>query len=202
MSALANERFQMVVAPDGLVLVQELLNTRHTTQPALPDLLGSLETAQPWAVAAIDAWAKSRASSAPDIELTSRDLSKLKKTRDALRQTLVKLRDGDEKAHPASIMGTVSLTLDETGVVVSDAKPAPGDWITSTILSEILVAQAAGKWPRMKICANPSCQYAFWDRTRNLSGVWHDVHMCGNAINLRKSRARRKTEREVASRLE
>jgi predicted RNA-binding Zn ribbon-like protein len=33
---------------------------------------------------------------------------------------------------------------------------------------------------------------AFFDRSRNNSGVWHDVAACGNAINLRASRARRR----------
>jgi predicted RNA-binding Zn ribbon-like protein len=47
-------------------------------------------------------------------------------------------------------------------------------------------------WRRMKLCGNGRCAVAFFDRSRNNSGVWHDVAACGNAINLRASRARRR----------
>jgi len=33
---------------------------------------------------------------------------------------------------------------------------------------------------------------AFFDRSRNNSGVWHDVKFCGNAANLRAFRARQR----------
>ena len=43
----------------------------------------------------------------------------------------------------------------------------------------------------MKVCRNPECEVAFWDSSRNTSGVWHDGRTCGNVANLRESRARR-----------
>ncbi|MGV9881539.1 CGNR zinc finger domain-containing protein [Streptomyces sp. NPDC003006] len=45
---------------------------------------------------------------------------------------------------------------------------------------------------RLKTCRNPLCRVAFYDRSRNNSGVWHDVKTCGNAANLRAYRARRR----------
>jgi predicted RNA-binding Zn ribbon-like protein len=45
----------------------------------------------------------------------------------------------------------------------------------------------------MRLCRNPTCRAAFYDRSKNNSAVWHDVKACGNAINLRASRARRRT---------
>ncbi|MFF1285457.1 CGNR zinc finger domain-containing protein [Streptomyces sp. NPDC058299] len=43
----------------------------------------------------------------------------------------------------------------------------------------------------MKTCRNPACGEAFYDRSRNGTRVWHDMKTCGNALNLRASRARR-----------
>ena len=33
---------------------------------------------------------------------------------------------------------------------------------------------------------------AFYDESRNSSRVWHDVKVCGNPVNARASRARRR----------
>ena len=43
---------------------------------------------------------------------------------------------------------------------------------------------------RRKICRDPRCGVAFYDRSRNNNGVWHDLKTCGNAANLRSCRAR------------
>ena len=59
------------------------------------------------------------------------------------------------------------------------------------VWAQVFLAQMAGTWKRLKLCHNPPCASAFYDRSKNNSGVWHDVKMCGNAVNLRASRARR-----------
>ncbi|RZB19273.1 CGNR zinc finger domain-containing protein [Streptomyces sp. F001] len=45
---------------------------------------------------------------------------------------------------------------------------------------------------RLKICRNPRCEAAFYDRSRNNGGVRHNVRVCGNAANLRNCRARQR----------
>jgi predicted RNA-binding Zn ribbon-like protein len=52
-------------------------------------------------------------------------------------------------------------------------------------------AQENTEW-RLKLCRNPECAVAFYDRSKNSSAVWHNVKTCGNAANLRASRARRR----------
>ena len=54
------------------------------------------------------------------------------------------------------------------------------------------VAQQAGLWPRLKLCHNADCRCAFFDTSRNNSGVWHDVSTCGNTANLRAFRERKR----------
>lgn len=72
-------------------------------------------------------------------------------------------------------------------------------WAASAVWSEILLAQLDGAWSRLKLCRNEDCASAFYDTSRNNSGVWHDVRTCGNAANLRASRARRRRREASAT---
>ena len=65
-------------------------------------------------------------------------------------------------------------------------------WFASALWAEALQAQQAGVWPRLKLCHNAACRAAFFDTSRNNSGVWHDVSTCGNTANLRAFRERRR----------
>ena len=62
------------------------------------------------------------------------------------------------------------------------------------VLAALLEGQQAGTARRLKTCRNPRCRVAFYDRSRNASGVWHSVRVCGNAINLRAHRERRRSQ--------
>jgi predicted RNA-binding Zn ribbon-like protein len=70
--------------------------------------------------------------------------------------------------------------------------------MASILWSEILLSQQHDTWRRIKTCRNHQCGSTFYDRSKNNSGVWCHVKTCGNAANLRASRARRR-ERETAA---
>jgi predicted RNA-binding Zn ribbon-like protein len=65
-------------------------------------------------------------------------------------------------------------------------------WLASALWAEALLAQQGGIWPRLKLCHNADCRAAFFDTSRNNSGVWHDVSTCGNTANLRAFRERKR----------
>jgi predicted RNA-binding Zn ribbon-like protein len=52
-------------------------------------------------------------------------------------------------------------------------------------------AQADGSWDRLKLCGNPDCLWAFYDRSHSRRGAWYDMATCGNRLNNRNLRARR-----------
>jgi predicted RNA-binding Zn ribbon-like protein len=54
------------------------------------------------------------------------------------------------------------------------------------------VAQAAddGSWERVKACRADDCQWAFYDASRNRSGVWCEMAVCGNRTKVRAYRER------------
>ena len=58
------------------------------------------------------------------------------------------------------------------------------------ILISITASMAAGTWPRLKVCANEACQRAFYDTSRNRSGRWCSMAVCGNRMKGRNYRQR------------
>src|SRR5215472_6879039 len=59
------------------------------------------------------------------------------------------------------------------------------------LLLTISGAQADGSWDRMKLCGNPDCLWAFYDRSHSRQGAWCDMASCGNRLKNRSLRARR-----------
>ncbi|HEX5982951.1 MAG TPA: CGNR zinc finger domain-containing protein [Solirubrobacterales bacterium] len=51
--------------------------------------------------------------------------------------------------------------------------------------------QSHGAWPRLKACTEESCQWAFYDTTRNGSRTWCSMDVCGNRAKTRRYRSRR-----------
>jgi hypothetical protein len=86
----------------------------------------------------------------------------------------------------------VSLVPDADGWVRIVPAGRGTRWLASALWAEALLAQQAGLWPRLKLCHNADCRAAFFDTSRNNSGVWHDVSTCGNTANLRAFRERKR----------
>ena len=59
------------------------------------------------------------------------------------------------------------------------------------LLSFVYAATADGTWPRLKACREHTCEWAFYDHTKNRSGAWCSMAVCGNRAKARTYRARR-----------
>ena len=169
MSQSPTERFHLAPAPDGLQVVQNLLNTRAIDAYGLPDLLADGTTAS-------STWGRA---------LSDDDAAALRSVRSDVEAAIA----GDMAARPTV---RVELTPDIDGTVRLSPTGTGAACIASQIWSEVLLAQRDDTWRRLKRCKNEACGSAFYDRSRNNSGVWHDVRTCGNVANLRASRARKK----------
>lgn len=193
----ASQRYELDPAPGGLGLVQDFLNTTGIEGYG-PDLLGDTALAGDWAAGAVRTWSALRGLDVQPPALGDADVSKLR----ALRDTVAKLVTGE----PPTVLPTgaiaassASLTLSEAGEVRLEPVGSGWRWLASALWGEILLSQQDGTWRRIKRCHNHGCATTFYDRSKNNSGVWHDVKTCGNAANLRASRARRR-ERDRATR--
>ena len=171
MSLSPTERFRLAPAPDGLQVVQNLLNTRAIDAYDLPDLIADGKSA----------------SSTWGTALSNEDAAALRTLRSDVEAAVA----GDMAARPAV---PVELVPGTDGTVRLSPTGIGADYIASQIWSEVLLAQQADTWRRLKRCKNEACGSAFYDRSRNNSGVWHDVKTCGNVATLRASRARKKAQ--------
>ncbi|SDK48974.1 Conserved protein containing a Zn-ribbon-like motif, possibly RNA-binding [Nonomuraea maritima] len=131
-------------------------------------------------------------------EAFSSDCEALRDLRWALHRLLSDQSDGAE-AVSAQVLAalpalSVSMRVDDRGTVV--AEPSGTGWrrVASLVLIECLQAQQTDQRRRLKICRNERCPCAFYDRSRNNSGVRRDVRYCGNAVNLRAHRARKREQ--------
>jgi predicted RNA-binding Zn ribbon-like protein len=74
-----------------------------------------------------------------------------------------------------------------------DLSPAvKAEHLVPQLLGVIFYSQATGTWERLKLCENPDCLWAFYDNSRNRSGSWCRMGLCGNRI---KNRAYRERQR-------
>ena len=60
------------------------------------------------------------------------------------------------------------------------------------LLVIVTTAAANGTWSRLKACADEGCRWAFYDHSKNRSGRWCTMAVCGNQQKARSYRARRR----------
>jgi CGNR zinc finger len=188
----ASQRYGLAPAPGGLGLVQDFLNTIAIYD--YPDLLADATLAEDWAAKAVRAWSAVRGGDAQPPSLTDADLARLR----ALRGTITKLVTGEPTDGRGAGSVSASFALSDAGDVRLEPSGSGWRWLASALWGEILLGQQEGTWRRLKQCRNHQCGSTFYDRSKNNSGVWHNVKACGNAANLRASRARRRERERVA----
>jgi predicted RNA-binding Zn ribbon-like protein len=175
-------------APMPLLMVQGFVNTQDIEQGT--DQLDDPGTARKWLVSA--------GLLAPGSELARADLGCARAVRQALRSMLMSngghtvradelapLRALAEARRPRLEVGN-----DGTVSLESSAGNTPQDALFELLLI-VRGAQEDGSWARLKVCANPECGWAYFDRSRNQQGNWCDMAVCGNRLKNRQLRARR-----------
>jgi predicted RNA-binding Zn ribbon-like protein len=73
-------------------------------------------------------------------------------------------------------------------------EPQGGDGMQAAIGRLLAIAYDAaldGTWQRLKVCRNDTCRWAFYDSSRNRSGAWCTMAICGNRMKGRAFRRRR-----------
>ncbi|MEV6843795.1 CGNR zinc finger domain-containing protein [Actinoplanes sp. NPDC051411] len=191
MSWKASARHGVREAPAGLALVQELINTRATMSYGA-DLLTMADDAQIWLTEALATWSRASGLPAPILLISTADLRAMRRLRITFENVILAGAnpEPDGALPPADV--PVSLVPDADGWVRMVPTGRGTRWLASALWAEALLAQQAGLWPRLKLCHNADCRAAFFDTSRNNSGVWHDVSTCGNTANLRAFRERKR----------
>jgi predicted RNA-binding Zn ribbon-like protein len=108
--------------------------------------------------------------------------------REALRALLRVNNQGgaapEATAHVNEAAREVRVELGADGVVLTGADPLAA--VTAIVLTSML----DGTWGRLKVCRK--CEWAFYDTSKNRSGSWCSMQLCGNRLKTRAYRSRRR----------
>ena len=81
--------------------------------------------------------------------------------------------------------------ISEEGLLTLEPARADLSGFEARLLLALERVQSHGAWPRLKACTEESCQWAFYDTTRNRSRTWCSMEECGNRAKTRRYRSRR-----------
>ncbi|MEV0292639.1 CGNR zinc finger domain-containing protein [Nocardia sp. NPDC050710] len=179
-------------AEDTLTRIAEFVNTRR----ADGDDIGTPEQ--------LTIWLHAHALLPRDTAVTDRDRDRAEWVREGLR-ALLAANNAEPVASPrpdgldpaartrlAALTAQLPLTLDVT-VTPPRLTPRPDhpvDRALATLLADVATAVAAGTWPRLKTCREPSCRWAFYDHSRNHGRTWCSMNVCGNRVKVRAAQRR------------
>ena len=63
--------------------------------------------------------------------------------------------------------------------------------VTARLLVAAVGASSEGTWRRLKACRNEGCMWAFYDASKNRSGSWCTMDVCGSRAKMRAYRRRK-----------
>lgn len=196
----ATSRYSLDQAPGSLGLVHDFLNTISAGSPRRDDLLATPELTQAWVDGVAATWTDNSGTPWEPITITGTDHERLRQLRDDLRHAITSRHGAHENDLPvpdaasALYTATTAVRLDSRGTVTLEPRGQGWRLFAAVLLVALLDAQQQDRYRRLRICRNPRCGVAFYDHSRNNSGVWHSTKVCGNVENLRALRARRRAD--------
>jgi predicted RNA-binding Zn ribbon-like protein len=171
-------------APGPLRLVQEFVNTLDAEEGR--DLLADRETFR--------AWVQEQGPAVAGPPPTDRDIAAAIELREALRALLRVNSGADPDPGAAALVNRMSAEAPVRVELGPDGAAAlQGEGLLATVLAAAATAMLDGSWARLKACADPGCEWAFYDRSRNRSGQWCDMAVCGSRHKVRAYRSRQRS---------
>jgi predicted RNA-binding Zn ribbon-like protein len=85
----------------------------------------------------------------------------------------------------------LSVRFGADGSAALEASAGGVDVTVGVVLAASHAGMEVGTWERLKVCANEGCAWAFYDHSRNRSGRWCSMAVCGNRTKTRAYRQRR-----------
>jgi predicted RNA-binding Zn ribbon-like protein len=176
-------------APGSLALVQAFANTVAEEGHLRWEAIGDPDS--------LRSWLSRRGLLADGERVGEADVARAKEIRKALRSLLAANngRGADSAAIRALNLAAERARLKVRFGADGRATVEPGADGVDGALGRVLAAAHAGMeegtWGRLKSCANAACGWAFYDRSKNRSGRWCSMEVCGNRTKTRTYRRRR-----------
>jgi predicted RNA-binding Zn ribbon-like protein len=176
-------------APGPLALVQAFANTVAEEGHFRWEAIGDPDS--------LRSWLSRRGLLADGERVGEADVARAKEVRKALRSLLAANngREADAAAIRALNLATERARLTVRFGADGRATLEPGaggvDGALGRVLAAVHASMEEGIWGRLKSCANATCGWAFYDRSKNRSGRWCSMEVCGNRTKTRAYRRRR-----------
>ena len=176
-------------APGPLALVQAFANTVAEEGHFRWEAIGDPDS--------LRSWLKGRGLLTGGELVGEADVAQAKEVRAALRSLLA--ANNGREADPAAIR-ELNLAAERARLRVrfgadgrATLEPGAGgvDGALGRVLAAVHAGMEEGTWGRLKSCANATCGWAFYDRSKNRSGRWCSMEVCGNRTKTRSYRRRR-----------
>lgn len=169
--------------------MQEFVNTLDVEEGR--DLLADPES--------LRAWLQEQGLAHADAAPGDREVVAAAELREALRGLLRANAGGDADPKAAALVNRLSarapVRVELGGDGTASLRAAGGGGIDGALAAVLAAAGTAmldGSWSRLKACVDPDCGWAFYDRSRNRSGHWCDMAVCGSRHKVRAYRSRRR----------
>jgi predicted RNA-binding Zn ribbon-like protein len=128
------------------------------------------------------------------------DLRRAHEVRDALRHLMLAnngiaaVADAYRVLSAAGSRGKYALSFEPEGGVSVEPSVKGVDGALARIVAAVHDAIREGTWERMKACRESSCEWAFYDNSKNRSAAWCSMEVCGNRNKVRLFRTRSRAE--------
>jgi predicted RNA-binding Zn ribbon-like protein len=99
--------------------------------------------------------------------------------------------DAIEALNEAISDAMLSVSFDLDGRPALAARGSGPGTAVARIVAIVYEAMVNGTWERLKACPADDCHWAFYDQSKNRSGTWCDMAVCGNRAKVRTYRERR-----------
>ncbi len=179
-------------APGALERVRAFINTRDIEQ-GTEQLGGPVELAQ---------WLRDQKLLDSGATASPGDLEHALALREALRAIALAHNSGEPV--PAEAVATLDdcvcrarlvLRFRSSGSAALEPEADGVDAALGRLLAIVQAAIADGTWQRLKACRLHTCEWAFFDHTKNRSGAWCNMEVCGNRAKARAYRERHAARR-------
>jgi len=171
-------------APHSLDLVMDFVNTADVDSGEVME-----------GPADLSRWLSERELMGAGERAGAEDYERAIELREALRREMLANNGGPEDAAASKVLeeaarrGELSVRFRDGASLLAPCAGGPSGALAA-LLAPVAEAMSDGTWARVKACRADDCQWAFYDFSRNRSGTWCDMAVCGNREKVRAYRAR------------